>query len=144
MKTELPAIQVDILIVGAGPAGLAAAIAAKKAGVDSLIVLEREDNAGGILRQCIHNGFGLHRFKEELTGPEYAQRDIDTANEMEIDVRTGVTVLSVTKDKVVTAKVYPETWADFTAINRAQGMTNNSVINMLISEYVRNKKEILE
>ena len=65
MKTELPAIQVDILIVGAGPAGLAAAIAAKKAGVDSLIVLEREDNAGGILRQCIHNGFGLHRFKEE-------------------------------------------------------------------------------
>ena len=103
MKTELPAIQVDILIVGAGPAGLAAAIAAKKAGVDSLIVLEREDNAGGILRQCIHNGFGLHRFKEELTGPEYAQRDIDTANEMEIDVRTGVTVLSVTKDKAVTA-----------------------------------------
>ncbi|MBQ7455610.1 MAG: FAD-dependent oxidoreductase, partial [Clostridia bacterium] len=91
------------LIVGAGPAGLAAAIAAKKAGVDSLIVLEREDNAGGILRQCIHNGFGLHRFKEELTGPEYAQRDIDPAREMEIDVRTGVTVLSVTKDTVVTA-----------------------------------------
>ncbi len=103
MKSELTAIQVDILVVGAGPAGLAAAIAAKKAGVDSLIVLEREENAGGILRQCIHNGFGLHRFKEELTGPEYAQRDIDTAGEMNIDVRTGVTVLSVTADKVVTA-----------------------------------------
>ena len=103
MKNELPIINVDILIVGAGPAGLAAAISAKKAGVDSLIVLEREENAGGILRQCIHNGFGLHRFKEELTGPEYAQRDIDTAAELGIDVRTGVTVLSVTKDKVVTA-----------------------------------------
>ena len=103
MKNEMPIINVDILVVGAGPAGLAAAIAAKKAGVDSLVVLEREENAGGILRQCIHNGFGLHRFKEELTGPEYAQRDIDTAAEMDIDVRTGVTVLSVTKDKVVTA-----------------------------------------
>ena len=69
MNNGVPVTQVDILIVGAGPAGLAAAIAAKEAGVDSLIVLEREDNAGGILRQCIHNGFGLHRFKEELTGP---------------------------------------------------------------------------
>ena len=90
-------------MIGAGPAGLAAAIAAKKAGIDSLIVLEREEHAGGILRQCIHNGFGLHRFKEELTGPEYAQRDIDTAAEMGIDVRTGVTVLSVSGDKTVTA-----------------------------------------
>ena len=96
-------IKVDVLVIGAGPAGLAAAIAAKKAGVDSLIVLEREDNPGGILRQCIHNGFGLHRFKEELTGPEYAQRDIDTAYEMGIDIRTGVTVLSVSNEKRVTA-----------------------------------------
>ena len=97
------AIHVDVLIIGAGPAGLAAAISAKKAGVDSLIVLEREDHPGGILRQCIHNGFGLHRFNEELTGPEYAQRDIDTAKELEIDIRTGVTVLSVSDDKRVTA-----------------------------------------
>ena len=103
MNNGVPVTQVDILIVGAGPAGLAAAIAAKEAGVDSLIVLEREDNAGGILRQCIHNGFGLHRFKEELTGPEFAQRDIDKAAEMGIDVRTGVTVLSVDPDKTVTA-----------------------------------------
>ena len=102
MKTE-NMINVDILIVGAGPAGLAAAIAAKEAGIDNMVVLEREENAGGILRQCIHNGFGLHRFKEELTGPEYAQRDIDKAAEMGIDVRTGVTVLNVTEDKVVTA-----------------------------------------
>ena len=96
-------IRVDVLVIGAGPAGLAAAIAAKKAGVDNLIVLEREDHPGGILRQCIHNGFGLHRFKEELTGPEYAQRDIDTAQEMGIDIRTGVTVLSVSNEKRVTA-----------------------------------------
>ncbi len=96
-------IRVDVLVIGAGPAGLAAAIAAKKAGVDRLIVLEREDQPGGILRQCIHNGFGLHRFKEELTGPEYAQRDIDTAREMRIDIRTGVTVLSVDGGKRVTA-----------------------------------------
>ncbi len=96
-------IQVDVLVIGAGPAGLAAAISAKKAGVDRLIVLEREDHPGGILRQCIHNGFGLHRFNEELTGPEYAQRDIDTANEMGIDIRTGVTVLNVSGDKRVTA-----------------------------------------
>ena len=96
-------IKVDVLVIGAGPAGLAAAIAAKKAGTENLIVLEREDQPGGILRQCIHNGFGLHRFKEELTGPEYAQRDIDTAREMNIDIRTGVTVLSVSKDKRVTA-----------------------------------------
>jgi NADPH-dependent 2,4-dienoyl-CoA reductase/sulfur reductase-like enzyme len=96
-------IRVDVLVIGAGPAGLAAAISAKKAGVDNLIVLEREDHPGGILRQCIHNGFGLHRFKEELTGPEYAQRDIDTAAEMGIDIRTGVTVLSVSNEKRVTA-----------------------------------------
>ncbi len=96
-------IKVDVLVIGAGPAGLAAAIAAKKAGIENLIVLEREDHPGGILRQCIHNGFGLHRFKEELPGPEYAQRDIDTAKEMNIDIRTGVTVLSVSKDKRVTA-----------------------------------------
>ena len=97
------AIRVDVLVIGAGPAGLAAAIAAKKQGVDSLIVLEREDQPGGILRQCIHNGFGLHRFKEELTGPEYAQRDIDAAREMRIDIRTGVTVLSVSRDRRITA-----------------------------------------
>ena len=74
-------VQVDILVVGAGPAGLAAAISAREAGIERIVVLEREDFQGGILRQCIHNGFGLHRFKVELTGPEYAQRDIDRAAE---------------------------------------------------------------
>ena len=94
--------QVDILIIGAGPAGLAAAIAAKEAGVDSLLVLERENEPGGILRQCIHNGFGLHRFQEELTGPEYALRDIDRANALGIRIECGTTVLSVSPERVVT------------------------------------------
>ena len=93
---------VDILIIGAGPAGLAAAISAKEKGIDSLLVLEREKDAGGILRQCIHNGFGLHRFKEELTGPEYAQRDIDKAAEMGIEIECSTTVLSVSPDHTVT------------------------------------------
>ena len=87
--------HVDVLVIGAGPAGLAAAQAAKADGIDNLLVLEREHNPGGILRQCIHNGFGLHRFKEELTGPEYAQRDIDKAAEMGIEIQTDTTVLSV-------------------------------------------------
>ena len=87
--------KVDVLVIGAGPAGLAAAQAAKEDGIDNLLVLEREHNPGGILRRCIHNGFGLHRFKEELTGPEYAQRDIDRAREMGIEIQTDTTVLSV-------------------------------------------------
>ena len=101
MKNQVQ--KVDVLIVGAGPAGMAAAIAAKEAGVDNLLVLEREANMGGILRQCIHNGFGLHRFKEELTGPEYAQRDIDKVKELGIEVRCGTTVLSIDENRFVTA-----------------------------------------
>ncbi len=103
MMTE----HVDILIIGAGPAGLAAAIAAREDGVESLLVLEREKQPGGILRQCIHNGFGLHRFKEELTGPEYAQRDIDRALELKIPIECGTTVLNVSPDRKVTC-VSPE------------------------------------
>jgi len=94
---------VDVLVIGAGPAGMAAAIAAREAGVENLLVLEREEHMGGILRQCIHNGFGLHRFKEELTGPEYAQRDIDKVKEMGIEVRCGTTVLSIDENRFVTA-----------------------------------------
>ena len=82
---------------------MAAAIAAREAGVESLLVLEREPSMGGILRQCIHNGFGLHRFKEELTGPEYAQRDIDKVKELGIEVRCGTTVLSIDENRFVTA-----------------------------------------
>ena len=103
MENALQPQFVDVLIVGAGPAGLAAAIAAREAGADSLLVLEREPEMGGILKQCIHNGFGLHRFKEELTGPEYAQRDIERVKELSIEVRCGTTVLEVTAERRVTA-----------------------------------------
>lgn len=86
---------VDVLVVGAGPAGLAAACAAKEAGAEKVLVLERDDAPGGILQQCIHNGFGLHRFKEELTGPEYAQRFVDKANMLGIPIACGTIVLKI-------------------------------------------------
>ena len=85
----------DVLVVGAGPAGLAAACAAKEAGAANVLVLERDDAPGGILQQCIHNGFGLHRFKEELTGPEYAQRFVDQANALGIPIVCGTMVLDI-------------------------------------------------
>lgn len=102
-KALLQATEIDVLVVGAGPAGLAAAIAARENGIENLLVVERESYPGGILRQCIHNGFGLHRFKEELTGPEYAQRDIDKVREMNIPIQCGTTVLTVEEDHTVTA-----------------------------------------
>lgn len=85
----------DVVVVGAGPAGLAAACAAKENGAENVLVIERDDAPGGILQQCIHNGFGLHRFKEELTGPEYAQRDVDRANALGIPVVCGTMVLEI-------------------------------------------------
>ena len=96
-------MQADIVIIGGGPAGLAAAVAARDAGEDSILVLERDSRLGGILNQCIHNGFGLHTFEEELTGPEYAQRFIDMAAERKIDYKLNTMVLSISRDKVVTA-----------------------------------------
>lgn len=96
-------IQYDIVIVGGGPAGLAAAVAAKKNGAESILVLERDKELGGILNQCIHNGFGLHTFKEELTGPEYAQRFIDQLLEEKIEYKLNTMVLDISSDKVVTA-----------------------------------------
>ena len=85
----------DVVVVGAGPAGLAAACAARDAGAGNVLVLERDDAPGGILQQCIHNGFGLHRFQEELTGPEYAQRYVDMANDKGVQIQCGTMVLDV-------------------------------------------------
>ena len=93
----------DIVIIGGGPAGLAAAAAAKKSGIDSILILERDKELGGILNQCIHNGFGLHTFKEELTGPEYAGRFIDQVKELGIEYRLNTMVMDISHEKVVTA-----------------------------------------
>lgn len=100
----------DIVIIGGGPAGLAAAAAAKKAGTEDILILEREGHLGGILNQCIHNGFGLHTFKEELTGPEYASRYIDMIEKEQIPYKLNTMVLSISSDRVLTV------------INREEGL----------------------
>lgn len=93
----------ELVIIGGGPAGLAAAIGAYDAGVRDILILEREANLGGILNQCIHNGFGLHTFKEELTGPEYALRFIRKVKERNIEYKLSTTVIGIGADKRVTA-----------------------------------------
>ena len=95
--------KVDILIIGGGPAGLAAAIKAKEAGVDNVLIIERAEELGGLLHQCIHNGFGLHYFKEDLTGPEYASYFIDKVDKLNIDHLLETMVLDITQDKEVLA-----------------------------------------
>ena len=105
-----------LVVIGGGPAGMAAAVAAYDNGVRDMVILERDLNAGGILRQCIHNGFGLHRFGEELTGPEYADRYHKMVMERGIAIKTGATVLDVTPSAEEGVAAY------VTAISEAEGM----------------------
>lgn len=96
--------HVDVAVIGGGPAGLAAAIGAREEGALNVLILERDRHSlGGILNQCIHNGFGLHRFKQELTGPEYAERDIARVRELGVRTLLGTMVLDITPQRVVTA-----------------------------------------
>lgn len=110
----------DIVIIGGGPAGLAAAVAAREAGIQDILILERNHQLGGILNQCIHNGFGLHTFKEELTGPEYAQRYIDKVLQEKIPTLVDTMVLDVQSHKV-------------TYINREEGMVSISAKAVILA-----------
>ncbi len=92
----------ELVIIGGGPAGMAAAVAASKEGIEDILVIERDHELGGILQQCIHNGFGLHQFREELTGPEYAERFINQLREQSINCRLNSMVLAVGKDRQIT------------------------------------------
>ena len=100
----------DIVIIGGGPAGLAAAVSARKNGTESILILERDKELGGILNQCIHNGFGLHTFKEELTGPEYADRFIGQVKKLGIEYKLNTMVMDISSEKMITA------------MNREEGM----------------------
>ncbi len=94
--------QIDLLVIGGGSAGMAAAIQAKKEGINDILIVERDEHLGGILNQCIHNGFGLTEFKEELTGPEYLSRFVKQVEELHIPYMTSSMVIDMTKDKIVT------------------------------------------
>lgn len=100
-KQSIPAVHRDVVVIGGGPAGLAAAIAAKEAGCGDVLLIERDRILGGILNQCIHDGFGLHTFKEALSGPEYAARFIDRFRELGIAAMEETIVLSLSSDRVL-------------------------------------------
>jgi NADPH-dependent 2,4-dienoyl-CoA reductase/sulfur reductase-like enzyme len=109
--------DVDLAIIGAGPAGMAAAISAKEKGLENILLLERAEYPGGLLHQCIHNGFGLHYFKEDLTGPEYAERFTTQLNEMDLRLSLNTLVTHLNPDRSIVA-VNPE-WGEFQVLPKS-------------------------
>ena len=97
MRNDILTREFDVVVIGGGPAGMGAALSAREAGA-TVAIVERNEHLGGILRQCIHPGFGLTHFKEELTGPEYAQRFIDRVAETDIEVMLGCMVLAIDEE----------------------------------------------
>lgn len=128
----MKAIDCDVVVVGAGPAGLAAAEAAKLAGAGKVLVIERDTRAGGILQQCIHPGFGLKMFGEELTGPEYAERYIDRANAAGVELLAGTTALELRDRELVCAGAEGLLHVHFGALVLAMGCRERTRANLVI------------
>ena len=123
-------MKTKIAIIGGGPAGLSAAVAARKAGVEDILILERDEQLGGILNQCIHNGFGLHTFQEELTGPEYAARFIAEVEKMQIPYLLSTMVVDISPEKKITC------------MNREQEMFVLEAEAIILAMGCRNVREV--